>query len=119
MKRSFHDLSVLFDDDGKVYVVWGYRSIKLAHLNDALDDEVSGTERNIIPEDAGIGEGCHLYKIKGKYFITLAWYAGEMRLAVARADYIEGPYQVNAAISKGEDFGLAEGNVNHRKLPDP
>ena len=25
MKRSFHDLSVLFDDDGKVYVVWGYQ----------------------------------------------------------------------------------------------
>lgn len=24
MKRSFHDLSVLFDDDGKAYVVWGY-----------------------------------------------------------------------------------------------
>ena len=23
MKRSFHDLSVLFDDDGKAYVVWG------------------------------------------------------------------------------------------------
>jgi len=24
MKRSFHDLSVLFDDDGKIYVVWNY-----------------------------------------------------------------------------------------------
>jgi xylan 1,4-beta-xylosidase len=30
MKRSFHDLSVLFDDDGKVYVVWGYRNIHIA-----------------------------------------------------------------------------------------
>jgi hypothetical protein len=35
-----------------------------------------------------LGEGCHLYKVKGKYFITRAWYAGEMRLAVARADHI-------------------------------
>jgi xylan 1,4-beta-xylosidase len=55
------------------------------------------------------GEGCHLYKIRGKYYITSAWYAGEMRMPAARADRIEGPYEVNPAISKGEDFGLAEG----------
>ncbi len=109
MKRSFHDLSVLFDDDGKAYVIWGYRSIKLAQLNEALDDVVPGTEREIIPPDAGMGEGSHLYKIRGKYFITSAWFAGEMRLVGARADRIEGPYEVNPALSKGEDFGLAEG----------
>ena len=33
MKRSLHDLSVLFDDDGKVYVVWGYRDIRIAQLD--------------------------------------------------------------------------------------
>ena len=33
MKRSFHDLSVLFDDDGKAYVVWGYRGIRLARAD--------------------------------------------------------------------------------------
>jgi len=27
----------------------------------------------------------------------------------ARADRIEGPYELNLALSKGEDFGLAEG----------
>src|ERR1039457_3044416 len=27
MKRSFHDLSVLFDDDGKVYVIWDYADV--------------------------------------------------------------------------------------------
>jgi hypothetical protein len=43
-----------------------YRSIKLAQLNDEFDDVVPGTEREIIPEDAGMGEGCHLYKIRGK-----------------------------------------------------
>ena len=32
LKHSFHDLSVLFDDDGKVYVVWGYVDIHLAQL---------------------------------------------------------------------------------------
>ena len=64
MKRSFHDLSVLFDDDGKAYVVWGYRGIRLAELTPDLLDVVPGTEREIIPPGAGMGEGLHLYKIR-------------------------------------------------------
>jgi beta-xylosidase len=73
MKRSFHDLSVLFDDDGRVYVVWGYQEIRLAQLDHDLTDIVSGTERVIIDKSAGMGEGSHFYKIDGKYFITSAW----------------------------------------------
>jgi len=110
LKRSFHDLSVLFDDDGKVYVVWGYQDIHFAQLTDDLEDVVPGTERIIIPKKAGMGEGCHFYKINGKYYITSAWFAGRMRMACARADRPEGPYQVNPEISADEDFGLALGN---------
>ena len=110
MKRSLHDLSVLFDDDGKVYAIWGYRGIRFAQLNDTLDDIVPGTEREIIPETAGMGEGVHFYKIDGKYFIVSAWYAGRMRMPAARADKPEGPYEVNQAISMDEDFGLPQGN---------
>ena len=109
MKRTLHDLSVLFDD-GKAYVIWGYRGIRLAQLNEALDDIVPGTEREIIPEGAGMGEGVHFYKIDGKYFIISAWYAGRMRMPAARAEKIEGPYEVNQAISIDEDFGLPQGN---------
>jgi beta-xylosidase len=109
MKRSFHDLSVLFDDDGKVYVVWGYRDIHLAQLNDDLTDIVSGTERVIIDKNAGMGEGAHFYKIGGKYYIVSAWYAGRMRMPCARADRPEGPYEVNLEISADEDFGLTRG----------
>ncbi|MEP6729948.1 MAG: glycoside hydrolase 43 family protein [bacterium] len=109
MKRSFHDLSVLFDDDGKTYVIWGYREIHLAQLDTALTDIVPGTERVIIAPDAGMGEGSHFYKIRGKYYITSAWYAGRMRMPCARADRPEGPYEVNFEISADEDFGLREG----------
>jgi beta-xylosidase len=110
LNRSFHDLSVLFDDDGKVYVIWGYQDIRFAQLTDDLKDVVPGTERTIIPKNAGMGEGSHFYKINGKYFITSAWYAGRMRMPCARADKPEGPYEVNLEISADEDFGLAEGN---------
>lgn len=112
MKRGFHDLSVLFDDDGKAYVVWGYRDIRFAQLNDDLTDIVPGTERTIIPADAGMGEGSHFYKIDGKYYITSAWYMGVMRMPCARADRPEGPYEVNRAISEGEDFGTAKGAMH-------
>jgi beta-xylosidase len=109
MRRSLHDLSVLFDDDGKVYAVWGYRSLQLAQLNEDLTDIVPGTQREIIPQDAGMGEGAHFYKIDGKYFIVSAWYDGRMRMPAARADRPYGPYEVNQAISIDEDFGLAQG----------
>src|SRR5678815_4372230 len=32
MKVSLHDLSVLFDDDGAVWVVWGYQDMHLGRL---------------------------------------------------------------------------------------
>lgn len=112
MKRSFHDLSVLFDDDGKAYVIWGYREIRLAQLNESLTDIVPGTERTIIPAAAGMGEGSHFYKIGSKYYITSAWYLGTMRMPCARADRPEGPYEVVPAISGGEDFGIARGAMH-------
>lgn len=109
MKRGFHDLSVLFDEDGKVYVIWGYQGIHFAQLNEDLTDAVPGTERVIIPKEDGMGEGLHFYRINGKYIITSAWFMGRMKMPCARADKPEGPYEVNPAISMDEDFGLAEG----------
>ncbi|HTK47278.1 MAG TPA: glycoside hydrolase 43 family protein [Gemmatimonadaceae bacterium] len=109
MKRSLHDLSVLFDDDGAVWVVWGYQDMHLAQLDSTLTDVVPGTERVLFAKDAGMGEGAHFYKIGGKYYITSAWYAGRMRLAAARADRLEGPWEVNREISADETFGLRQG----------
>ena len=117
MKRAFHDLSVLFDDDGKVYVVWGYRNIHIAQLNDDLTDMVPGTEHELFPPDSLMGEGSHFYKVNGKYLIISAWYDGHMRMATARADHPEGPYEVLPAISLDEDFGLTEGYRLANKTP--
>jgi xylan 1,4-beta-xylosidase len=118
MKRSLHDLSVLFDDDGKVHVVWGYQSIHIAQLTEDLTDLVPGTERELIAPAAGMGEGLHFYKIDGKYIITSAWFMDEMRMPVARADRLEGPWEVNQNVSRGEDFGLGVGyRVGSREAP--
>lgn len=109
MKRSLHDLSVLFDDDGKVWVVWGYQGLRIGQLTKDLSDLEPGTERELLPKSAGMGEGVHFYKIRGKYFLTSAWFLDEMRMPTARADSLEGPWEVNQNVSRGEDFGLGVG----------
>lgn len=111
MKRGFHDPSVLFDEDGKVYIVWGYRDVQFAQLNSDLTDVVPGTEKTIIPKEAGMGEGAHFYKINDTYFITSAWYLGTMKMPCARAKRPDGPYEVRD-ISIGEDFGTAHGAMH-------
>ncbi len=108
MKKTLHDLSVLFDDDGKVYAVWGYQEIHLAELDSTLTDIVPGSEQVIIPRDAGMGEGSHFYKWGDTYYILSAEWNG-MRMAAARAKSPRGPYDVNKAISVDEDFGQVQG----------
>jgi beta-xylosidase len=118
MKRSFHDLSVLFDDDGKAYVVWDHQTMHVAQLTDDLTDIVPGTERVLFTAEGGMGEGAHFYKIDGKYYIISAEYAGGFRMPAARADHVLGPYEVNRSISLHEDFGMAAGpRLNMPKPP--
>lgn len=117
MKRTLHDLSVLFDDDGKKYVVWDHQEMKIAQLNDDLSDIVPGTEKTVFSKTQGMGEGAHFYKIDGKYYILSANYAGGFRMPAARADHVFGPYEVNHSISTNEGFGLPEGN--RLKEPKP
>ncbi|MGC4044651.1 MAG: glycoside hydrolase 43 family protein [Armatimonas sp.] len=105
MKRGFHDPSVLFDDDGRIYIVWGSGEVRVAELSPQLDDIVPGSERVVIKPDAGMGEGSHFYKINGLYYITSAKYPATM--PCARANHPYGPYEVNPAISGHEDFGVA------------
>jgi xylan 1,4-beta-xylosidase len=105
MKRSLHDLSVLFEDDGHAWVVWDHQTMHLARLNDDMTDIVPGTEKILFAKDAGMGEGAHFYKIDGKYYIISANYMGGFRMPAARADHIDGPYEVNQSISQDEDFG--------------
>jgi beta-xylosidase len=109
MKRAFHDLGVLFDDDGKAWVVFGYADLHIAQLTPDLTDTVPGTERALFTRDQGMGEGSHFYKIDGKYYILSAWYNGVMRLVGARAAKLTGPWEVNRNISAGEQFGQVLG----------
>ncbi len=69
----FHDNSLLFDDDGKVYIVYGNREIYLTELDDTLSGPKEGGLHRLIvkdSDDAYLGyEGSHIYKIDGRYYI--------------------------------------------------
>ena len=108
MKKSFHDVSVLFDDDGKTYVVWGYDEIHMAELTDDLSDSKPGTEKIIVPKGSGAGEGCHFYKINGRYYITNTNYDPLCYQVCLRAAKPEGPYEVNVMSAK-ENLGVGTG----------
>jgi xylan 1,4-beta-xylosidase len=105
---SLHDLSVLFDDDGKVYVVWGYNGLQFAEMKPDLSDIKGETQRTLIPAGSGMGEGAHFYKIDGRYYIISANYDPVGYMVCARANRPEGPYEITT-ISAQETFGVGIG----------
>ncbi|QDW23385.1 glycosyl hydrolase 43 family protein [Pedobacter sp. KBS0701] len=104
LKGHIYDLSVLFEN-GKIYVVYGVGEIKLIELKPDLSGFIEGSDRVIIPRGNAMGEGNHLYKINGKYYITNA---DNGRLQCARAANIEGPYETTVVSAK-ETMGTTLG----------
>jgi beta-xylosidase len=105
---TIYDLSVLFDDDGRVYAVHGYDEVRLVELKSDLSGYVEGSDRVIIPAGNAMGEGHHFYKIDGKYYIISANYAPVGRMQAARADTPYGPYET-VMISARETMGTQRG----------
>lgn len=110
MGRVLHDLSVLFDDDGKIYAVFNYNEVHIIEMKPDLSGYVDGSERVIIPAGNAMGEGNHFYKINGKYYIVSASYAPCGRMQCARADSPFGPYET-VVISDKETQGYSQGPV--------
>lgn len=98
-----HDLSVLFDDDGKIYIISGNRSpYPIEQLTPDLKAFVPGVRYAL---DGQMGEGHHLYKINGKYVDVSAIPGGPVDQMVAVADSIQGPWKVERMV-QGESLGV-------------
>ncbi len=71
----YHDCSLLFDDDDRVYLAYGNRQIHLTELESDLSGPKPGGLNRIIAdsgESRYLGyEGSHLYKINGRYYLFL------------------------------------------------
>jgi xylan 1,4-beta-xylosidase len=102
-----HDLSVLFDDDGKIYLICGNRSpYTIEELAPDVKSFVPGAKHQLVlPPDQRSGEGHHLYKINGKYVDVMAIPGSNTDQIVATADSIDGPWRSDLMVD-GENFGV-------------
>ncbi|MBE6261942.1 MAG: glycosyl hydrolase 43 family protein [Prevotella sp.] len=116
--RHFHDCSLFFDDDGRVYVIYG--TGELMELKPDLSDVIEGTHQQIFQREAdetGLLEGSRVVKYRGKYYLLMishVYAPGRHRREVCyRADDIHGPYEKKTILES--PFGgfsyLAQGTI--------
>lgn len=105
-----HDLSVLFDDDGKIYIISGNNApYPIEELAPDLRSFVPNSRRQlVVPPGQRMGEGHHLYKVNGKYVDISAIPGGAVNQMVAVADSIDGPWRVTTMVD-GESLGVPSG----------
>ena len=117
---SLHDHSLFFDDDGKVYMLYGNHKLTLVELNEDVSGIKPGGFNQVVVENAsapsetvaksGLGEGSQLFKVNGKYYLfNITWPRGGMRTVVIhRADKLTGPWEGRVAL---QDLGVAQGGL--------
>jgi beta-xylosidase len=106
--RHFHDCSLFFDDDGRVYVIYG--TGELMELKPDLSDVIEGTHMHIFQreeDERGLLEGSRVIKHDGKYYLLMishVYAPGKHRREVCyRADDIHGPYEKQVILES--EFG--------------
>lgn len=104
MQGRIYDLSVLFDDDGKVYAIHGYGEVHCTELKPDMSGPIEETDRVIIPNGSAVGEGHHMYKINGMYYLISTDYRPNGRTLCSRSESIWGPYET-CVITADETFG--------------
>lgn len=119
MGGNIYDLSVLFEDDGTVWAIHKYGAVRATQIKPDFSGYVEGSEREIIPAGSAMGEGHHVYKIDGKYYIISADYSPMGRMQCAKADNLFGPYET-VTISMTETLGTkAARTVDNVSLGSP
>ena len=84
--RHFHDCSLFFDDDDRVYVVFG--TGEMMELKSDLSDVIEGSYRKIFEreeDETGLLEGSRMIKHRGRYYLLMishVWAPGRHRREV-------------------------------------
>ena len=114
---SLHDHSLFFEEDGRIYLIYGNGKLNIVELKEDLSGIKPGTDRVLIENatapsgNGGLGaEGSQIFKVNGKYYIfNITWPAGGMRTVnIHRADKITGPYEGRVGF---QDKGVAQGGL--------
>ena len=114
---SLHDHSLFFEEDGRIYLIYGNGKLNIVELKKDLSGIKPETDRVLIENasapsgNGGLGaEGSQLFKVNGKYYLfNITWPAGGMRTVnIHRADKITGPYEGQVGF---QDQGVAQGGL--------
>lgn len=116
----YHDNGLLFDDDGRVYIVYGNMTLHLTELTADLRGPLPGGLDRVIAVDdphAGLGyEGSHLYKINGRYYVMSCHFPANHRKTEAcmMADSLHDDFVIREVLDDDlgfRGFGVAQGGM--------
>lgn len=116
----YHDASMLFDDDGRNYLVYGGGGeIKIKELNAEMTGFKSGgAEKTLFKTglDGLSGEGAHIQKINGYYYVfIIAWPSRSGRIELCyRSKDLLGTYEGKTVLNSGVGTygsGVAQGGI--------
>ncbi len=118
----YHDNSLFFDDDEKVYIVHGNTELYLTQLRPDLKGPLEGGLHRMIVKDQGklhLGyEGSHLYKKDGRYYLFtchIPAYGTERKTQDCfLADSLEGEFRGRCIIDDDmcyHNLGVAQGGM--------
>lgn len=122
MGGFFYDASLLFDDDGRVYIVHGNTALHITELEtNTWGPKPGGLDQIIITDrpDQRLGyEGSHLYKHNGRYYLFACHMAAGSKFLKTEdcflADSLEGPFRKKTVLDDNmgyRDFGVAQGGM--------
>ncbi|OUM66339.1 glycoside hydrolase family 43 protein [Piromyces sp. E2] len=116
----YHDASLLFDDDGKNYLIYGGGGeIKIKEFNSEMTDfKMGGADKTLFKTNlSGLaGEGSHVQKINDYYYIfIIAWPSGKGRIEICyRSRNLFGNYENKTVLDSGVgsySSGVAQGGI--------
>ena len=106
----FHDNSLLFDDDGKVYIFYGSGDIHLQELKPDLSGVMEGGVNTVVASpdsiDNALHEGSQCIKHNGYYYLMIiSWPKDKPRRQICyRSKNITGPYEKKLILEDNYQF---------------
>lgn len=120
LNGMYHDASILFDDDGRNYLVYGGSGeIKIKEFNAEMTDfKWGGVDKTLFKTglDNLAGEGSHIQKIGDYYYVfIIAWPSNSGRIELCyRSKELTGFYEGKIILNSGVGSygaGVAQGGI--------
>lgn len=133
VNARYHDPSLLLDDDGRNWLVYGNNPLRIIELNETVTGIAPGAQPRVLIQNihapdpitgitptSGLAEGCHIQKIDGTYYVEcITWPPGKPRTQVAhRAKSLDGPWESKTIAQENIIIGTSGGGPAQGNIVD-